>query len=197
MPETPFSWPDALAGTDSPLPRQQIPPQTTTECGEVEIDSMLGLLRAMRPRPVSVVIGSAADAVSRLNATRLGAAWAARGGLVLDTVAWPETAASWLRHARRFTAPEPDAWLVTAAPAGWIGMGRRLVHSTNWSPQRTVAGAALADPVLIAAGGVGTFDLLRGAHADGRTWEIAGTQLLATHDERVSPSESSGCSAVF
>jgi hypothetical protein len=58
-------------------------------------------------------------------------------------------------------------------------MGRRLAHSTEWSPQRTIATAALADPMLIAAGGPDTFDGLRGANADGRAWRISRTLLLA------------------
>lgn len=162
--------------TYSPLPRVPVPTRTGVACGPTEITAVIGLLHTMRPRPVSVVIGTATDAVSRANGTLLAEAWSSHG-VVLDTVTWPEKAASWLRHAHRFAGPEPDAWIVTATPAGWVGMGRRLVYSTGWSPRRTVATAALADPALIAAGGVGTFDGLRGTHTDGRTWEITRTLL--------------------
>ncbi|GLY68830.1 hypothetical protein [Amycolatopsis taiwanensis] len=134
---------------------------------------LLGGLRAD-----SVVIGSATDDVSLSNAARIADAWTERGGQVLDTVTWPESAASWLRQARRFTGPAPDAWIVTGTPPGWIGMGRRLVRDTNWSGRRTVATAALADPALISAGGVDTFDGLRGAHANGTAWEITRTILI-------------------
>jgi hypothetical protein len=127
------------------------------------------------PRWRSVVVGAAADPVSRANAALLAAAWP---GEVLDIVVWPEVAASWLRQARRFTAPAPDAWLVTGTPAGWVGMGCRLAHSTSWSPRRTVATAALADPVVIAAAGPDTFDGLRGTYPDGQTWEISRTLIL-------------------
>jgi hypothetical protein len=165
----------------SPLPRMSVREFPPAECGKVELEALFALLHRMKPRPSSVVIGSSADAVSRDNASRIAAAWAEQGGLLLTTVTWPETAASWLRHARRFAAPEPDAWIVTATPAGWVGMGRRLAFSTTWSPQRTVATAGLADPVLIEAGGLDTFDGLRGAYSDGRTWEIVRT-LVVDHE---------------
>lgn len=114
-----------------------------------------------------IVLGTAADAVSLANGERIVRAW---GGLVLATVVWPETAASWLRQARRFATPDPDAWVVSATPAGWLGMAARLAASTTWSPHRTVATAALAGLAPSPAGGV--LDGLRGAHADGRTWAI-------------------------
>jgi hypothetical protein len=107
------------------------------------------------------------------------------GGLVLGTVTWPETAASWLRRANRFASPEPDAWIVSATLAGWAGMGRRLACSTSWSPRRRVASAARADPELIAARGLDTFDGLRGAHADGRAWAII-RSLLNDHGRAAS-----------
>ena len=129
----------------------------------------------MTPRPVRIVLGAAADPISRANARLLASEWP---GEVCATVEWPETAASWLRQARRFTAPAPDAWLVTGTPAGWVGMGRRLAYSTNWSAARTVATAGLAGPLLIAAGGVDTFDGLRGAYPDGTLWAISRTLLV-------------------
>ncbi|SEO44002.1 hypothetical protein SAMN04489732_10125 [Amycolatopsis saalfeldensis] len=131
----------------------------------------------MRPAPVSAVVGTASDAISRANGELLAAAWAEDGGTVLATVRWPETAASWLRPARRFAAPEPDVWLVAATVPGWAAMGRRLVTSTAWSPARTFATTPLADPELIALGGIGTFDGLRGAYPDGRLWTVQRTLL--------------------
>ncbi|MDT7802914.1 MAG: hypothetical protein QOI78_6347 [Actinomycetota bacterium] len=106
-----------------------------------------------------VVIGTSADPVSRADGERIASAW---GGPVLATVTWPETAASWLRQARRFAAPEPDVWVVSATPAGWAGMARRLAVSTSWSPHRTVVTAALEGCPLPG---------LRGARADGSSWE--------------------------
>ena len=120
-----------------------------------ELEALLGLIGQAR----HIVIGTAADPVSRADGERIATAW---GGLVLATVTWPETAASWLRQARRFTAPDPDIWVVSATPAGWAGMTRRLQTSTPWSPHRTVVTAALQDFRLPG---------LRGARADGTTWE--------------------------
>ena len=163
--------------TYSPLPRADLVPiRGPLACGDTELAAILGLVR--RIRPVSIVVGTAMDPVSRANGDRIARAWSQDGGCVLATVHWPETAASWLRQARQFADPEPDAWVVSATPAGWIGMGRRLACSTGWAPGRTVATAGLADPALIAAGGVGTFDGLRGAYSDGTTWAIARTLLV-------------------
>jgi hypothetical protein len=165
--------------TYSPLPRADlVPVHGPLACGDAELAAVLGLVRRIRPRPVSVIVGTAMDPISRANGDRVAQAWSREDGCVLATVRWPETAASWLRQARRFADPEPDAWVVSATPAGWIGMGRRLACSTGWAPGRTVATAGLADPALIAAGGIGTFDGLRGAFSDGSTWEIARTLLI-------------------
>jgi len=120
-----------------------------------ELEALLGLIGRAR----HIVIGT--DRPSRADGEQIAAAW---GGLVLATVTWPETAASWLRQARRFTAPEPDAWVVSATPAGWAGMARRLQLSTSWSPHRTFATSALAGYPIPG---------LRGAHPDGTTWETS------------------------
>lgn len=140
-----------------------------------ERSAVLRLLSGRRPRPLTLVIGSSRDEVSREAASALAVEWESAGGTVLDIVNWPENAASWLRQARRFAAGPPDAWAVTGRPAGWIQMGRRLALSTGWDPSRTVATSSLADDVLIARGGIGTFDGLRGTHRDGGTWEVCRT----------------------
>jgi hypothetical protein len=122
---------------------------------DAELDALVRLVGRAR----HVVIGTAADAESRAGGARFAAAW---GGPVLATVTWPETAASWLRPARRFAAPDPDIWVVSAMPAGWAGMARRLAMSTSWSPHRTVGTAALEE--CPAPG-------LRGVRANGSSWE--------------------------
>jgi hypothetical protein len=121
----------------------------------LELEALLDLLGPAR----HIVIGTAADAASRADGDRIAEAW---GGEVLATVTWPEAAASWLRQARRFAAPEPDAWVVSATPAGWAGMTRRLLLSTSWSPHRTILTSALAGFALPG---------LRGVRPDGTTWE--------------------------
>jgi CelD/BcsL family acetyltransferase involved in cellulose biosynthesis len=122
---------------------------------DAELEAIVKLIGRAR----HVVIGTAADPVSRADGARIASAW---GGLVLATVTWPEQAASWLRQARRFATPDPDVWVVSATPAGWAGLTRRLLASTSWSPHRTVVTSALDGYPL--AG-------LRGTRADGTTWE--------------------------
>ncbi|RSS49908.1 hypothetical protein, partial [Streptomyces sp. WAC06614] len=139
-----------------------------------ELDTVLGLLAGPRSRIAAVSVGHGRDRASRAAAEAFGAAWRARGGVVLAVVDWPESAASWLRPARRLTAQVPDAWVVAGAVAGWAQMGRRLRHSTDWDPYRTVAFASLYDPRLPALAGPGVLHGLRGATADGDTWEVSG-----------------------
>jgi hypothetical protein len=122
---------------------------------DAELKALVNLIGRAR----HIVLGTAADPVSRADGERIAAAW---GGLVLATVTWPETAASWLRPARRFAAPGPDVWVAAATLAGWAGMTRRLQTATPWRPHRTVVTAALADFRLPG---------VRGARADGTTWE--------------------------
>ncbi|MFD4370736.1 hypothetical protein [Streptomyces sp. NPDC058486] len=85
----------------------------------------------------TVTIGHSRDSASVAAAGAFAAAWQSRGGQVLDTVDWPEHAASWLRPARRLTARTPDAWVIAASPLGWAQMSSRLLHSTTWTPNRT------------------------------------------------------------
>ncbi|MGW5723781.1 hypothetical protein ACWEVP_46980 [Amycolatopsis sp. NPDC003865] len=120
---------------------------------DAELEALVRLIGPAR----HVVIGTTTDPASRADGERIAEAW---GGLVLATVTWPETAASWLRQARRFAAP--DLWVVSATPAGWAGMTRRLLLSTSWRPDRTVVTAKTADIRLPG---------LRGARADGTSWE--------------------------
>lgn len=145
-----------------------------------EIATVLRLLAALQPPAVSIVVGSSRDAPAQAAADILARAWADRDGFVLDVVDWPERAASWLRQARRFTLPAPDAWVVTGQLRGWWLMGHRLAHSTDWDPARTIATASLA-PTGMAAGDLAadaTFDGLRGATADGGIWEITDRRLV-------------------
>lgn len=138
-----------------------------------ELVVVLRLLAALRPRAESIVIGSSRDMASRETAGAIARAWTEHDGEVLDTVDWPEEAASWLRQARRFTAHAPDAWVVVGQVPGWVQMGRRLLASTGWEPARTIATSSLADTALAA------FEGLRGAHTDGGIWEIRDSQLIS------------------
>ncbi|MFF7988778.1 ABC transporter substrate-binding protein [Kitasatospora xanthocidica] len=144
-----------------------------------ELDSLIGLLANSRPSVGTVAIGHSRDDASRAAARAFAEAWRARGGEVLAEVDWPENAASWLRPARRLTAQSPDAWVVAAAVFGFAQLARRLRHSTAFDPARTVAFASLGDPRLPALAGPGTLDGLRGATADGGSWEVADDRLTS------------------
>ncbi|MGW6513063.1 hypothetical protein ACWGCP_37090, partial [Streptomyces niveus] len=126
----------------------------TTEPGAphtvAELDALICLLTAPRSRIHSVAVGHSRDEAT------------ARGGAILAVVDWPESAASWLRPARRLTAGLPDAWVVAATPLGFAQLARRLRHSTAWDPARTVAFASLLDSRVPALAGPDTVRGLRG-----------------------------------
>ncbi|CAM5683933.1 hypothetical protein SAVIM338S_07421 [Streptomyces avidinii] len=122
--------------------------------------------------PLTVVVGHGRDEASRAAAAAFTEAWQARGGQVLATVDWPESAASWLRPARRMTEQGPRAWVVAGALTGWAQMSRRLRHSTDWDPARTFAFASLRDARLRELAGPDAVRGLRGASPEGGTWEF-------------------------
>ncbi|TGB14560.1 ABC transporter substrate-binding protein [Streptomyces sp. MZ04] len=139
---------------------------------DAELAALIGLLRLPKARIETVAIGHSRDPASRSSAEAFAAAWTARGGTILATVHWPETAASWLRPANRLTAELPGAWVMAAAPLGFAQLARRLRHSTGWDPARTYAFGSLGDSRMPALAGPGTLDGLRGASADGATWDV-------------------------
>lgn len=139
---------------------------------EAELAALIGLLALPKARIETVAIGHSRDTASRAAAEAFAAAWTARGGTVLATVSWPETAASWLRPAHRLTAELPDAWVMAAAPLGFAQLARRLRHSTDWDPARTYAFASLGDSRVPALAGDDVLHGLRGATADGHTWDV-------------------------
>lgn len=138
----------------------------------IELAALTDLLARSKPRIETVAVGHSRDAASRIAAQACAAAWTVRGGTVLTVVDWPETAASWMRPATRLTADTPDAWVVAAAPLGFAQLARRLRHSTAWDPARTFAFASLQVARLPALAGPDTLHGLRGATADGGTWDL-------------------------
>lgn len=139
---------------------------------EAELTALISLLTRPKARIETVTIGHSRDTASRAAAEAFAAAWTARGGTVLTTVSWPETAASWLRPAQRLTAQLPDAWVVAAAPLGLAQLARRLRRSTDWDPARTYAFASLQDSRVAALAGDDVLHGLRGVTADGATWDV-------------------------
>ncbi|MFB6776247.1 ABC transporter substrate-binding protein [Streptomyces sp. NPDC056352] len=139
---------------------------------DAELTSLLALLTSMRSPVRSVAVGHARDGASRATAQAFLRAWEALDRDVLTVVDWPEEAASWLRPAQRLTAQAPDAWVLAGAPPGVAHLLRRLRRSLGWDPGRTFGFASLADPRMVEFVGVDALDGLRGASADGGTWEI-------------------------
>ncbi|MEU9622450.1 hypothetical protein [Streptomyces sp. NPDC048155] len=137
-----------------------------------ELAALIGLLTAPRSRIRSVAVGHGRDADSRTAAQAFVRAWGSLHRDVLAVVDWPEDAASWLRPARRLTAQAPDAWVLAAAPLGTAQLVRRLRHSTDWDPARTFGFASLSAPRLVELAGADTVHGLRGAFADGGTWDL-------------------------
>ncbi|RAJ38355.1 substrate-binding family protein [Kitasatospora sp. SolWspMP-SS2h] len=139
---------------------------------EAELGSLMALLTRPKSRIETISVGHSRDAHSRTAAGAFSAAWKARGGTVLTVVDWPESAASWLRPANRLTAERPDAWVMAAAPVGFAQLARRLRRSTDWDPAHTLAFASLRDSRLPALAGPDTLHGLRGATAEGGTWDV-------------------------
>lgn len=169
MPDSPLIGADDLVVHGADLTTEPGAPHTVAE-----LDALIGLLTAPRSRIHSVAVGHSRDEASHAAASAFADAWTARGGAILAVVDWPESAASWLRPARRLTAGLPDAWVVAATPLGFAQLARRLRHSTTWDPARTVAFASLLDSRVPALAGPDTVRGLRGATAEGGTWDVRG-----------------------
>jgi hypothetical protein len=126
----------------------------------------------------NVIIGRGRSAAATTAVTAFTRGWeAASGGTVLDVVTWPEEAASWLRQAARFTAVDPDLWIMAGPPRGWAQMARRLLWSTPWQAGRTLAFAALGTPPAIGLVGAHNLQGLTGATASGGTWTVCDGNL--------------------
>ncbi|MFD7495100.1 hypothetical protein ACFV8T_22185 [Streptomyces sp. NPDC059832] len=139
---------------------------------EAELAALIGLLTAPRSRIRSVAVGHGRDAESVDAAQAFVRCWQDLDKDVLVVVDWPEDAASWLRPARRLTAQSPDAWVLAGAPRGVARLTRRLRRSTDWAADRTFGFASLGTPRLVELAGAGTVHGLRGACADGGTWDL-------------------------
>ena len=158
--------------TASPL----LPPGAARQMAEAEAtDAELS-----RMTELALSRGARAIAIGRGNspaATRAAAGFARRfqatGGTIICTVTWPESAASWLRHARRFTAADPDLWVMAGPATGWAQMTRRLLWSTPWRPERTIGFAAIGTAHVIGLVGAHNLPGLTGATADGSTWQVS------------------------
>jgi len=141
-----------------------------SETTRAELDRVVEL--ALRRQARAVAIGSGRSPAALEAGAAFVGRWEATGGTVLDIVTWPEEAASWLRQATRFAAADPDLWIMTGPPRGWAQMTRRLLWSTPWRPDRTIAFAAVGTPLAIGLVGACNLPGLSGATAGGGTWTV-------------------------
>ncbi|MFE4538762.1 hypothetical protein ACFRKB_27445 [Streptomyces scopuliridis] len=149
---------------------------------DTEAAALAGLAAARGARSIAVGSGrtpaalAAADAITR--------AWRAAGGVVVTTTTWPEIAASWLCQARRFADAPADVWVMTGPEVGWAQVARRLLWSTSWRPDRTLATAAIGRPATLALVGAQQLRGLTGTGANGDTWTVTGDGGLAVTGPR-------------
>ena len=158
--------------TASPL----LPPGTAGNMAEAEgtsaeLSRMTELALSRGARTIAIGRGTS-PAAARATAD-FSSRWETTGGSIIRTVTWPESAASWLRQATRYAAADPDLWVMAGPAVGWAQMTRRLLWSTPWRPERTIAFAAIGTRHV--TGLVGAYNLpgLSGATADGGSWQIS------------------------
>ncbi len=132
----------------------------------------------------SVAVGRGRSAAAAAAVTAFARRREAGGGTVLTVVTWPEEAASWLRQATRFAAADPDLWVMAGTARGWAQMTRRLLWSTPWQPDRTLAFAALGTEHAIGLVGAHNLQGLAGATADGGAWTVCNGSVQVSPRDR-------------
>ncbi|GGM62182.1 hypothetical protein ACFFX1_06295 [Dactylosporangium sucinum] len=160
---------DALV---SPLLRgsQGSRPRLAPAATAAEVAAITALAWTRDATRLAIGSGRAADDVTTVHA--IATRWEALGGEIVTTLTWPETAASWLRQATRFTAADPDLWIMTGSPVGWAQMARRLLWSTTWRPERTILAAALSERATLDLVGLVNLDGITGVTESGDAWRI-------------------------
>ena len=148
---------------------------TEAEATDAELSRMTQLALSRGAR--TVALGSGNSAAATRAAAGFACRYQARGGIIICTVTWPESAASWLRQARRFAAADPDLWVMAGPAIGWAQMTRRLLWSTRWRPECTIAFAAIGAAPVIGLVGAHNLSGLSGAAADGGTWQVSDGML--------------------
>jgi len=148
------------------------------EATEAELSRLTELALGRGAR--SIAIGRGKSPVATRAAAGFARRFQATGGIIICTVTWPESAASWLRQATRFAAADPDLWVMAGPAIGWAQMTRRLLWSTPWQPERTLAFAAIGTGRVIGLVGAHNLPGLTGATADGGTWQVSDGILRRT-----------------
>ncbi|MGW4032007.1 hypothetical protein ACWEFL_22310 [Streptomyces sp. NPDC004838] len=160
----------------SPLLKRRVSYDADLTATDAEVAAIVRLARDRRAR--TIVIGSGRTPHAVETSRLIESAWDHAGGTTLAAITWPETGASWLRHASRFAAADPDLWVMAGPATGWAQMTRRLLWSTPWSPARTLATAAIGDPRTLALVGLIHLNGLAGATAHGTTWLVEDDSLV-------------------
>lgn len=140
------------------------------EATEAEVRAIVSLAHARGARALTIGSGRLAHAVATAHA--IATAWQATGGMVTGTATWPESAASWLRQASVFTRDDTDVWVMAGPILGWAQMTRRLLWSTNWRPERTLATAEIGSRAALDLVDGLNLAGLAGATAAGETWTV-------------------------
>ena len=159
-----------------------------TEATAAELSRMAELALSRGAR--SIAIGRGNSPVATRAADDFARRFQATGGIIICTVTWPESAASWLRQATRFAAADPDLWVMAGPATGWAQMTRRLLWSTPWRPERTLAFAAIGTGRVIGLVGVHNLPGLTGATADGGTWQVSHGFLRSAPSAPAQPADS-------
>jgi len=161
-------------------------PAAETEATDAELSRMTEL--ALSRGAQAIAIGRGRSPVAARAAADFTRRFQATGGSVICAVTWPESAASWLRQATRFTAVDPDLWVMAGPATGWAQMTRRLLWSTSWRPERTIAFAAIGSGHVTGLVGAHNLPGLTGATTDGGTWQVSHRILQVTRWPPLSPS---------
>ena len=161
--------------TASPLlPPGMTGPMAETEATDAELNRMTELALSRGARTIATGRGNSPAATRAVG--EFARRFQATGGIIICTVTWPESAASWLRQATRYAAADPDLWVMAGPATGWAQMTRRLLWSTPWRPERTIAFAAIGTRHVIGLVGAHNLPGLTGATADGSTWQVSHRQ---------------------
>jgi hypothetical protein len=149
-----------------------------TEATDAELTRLTELALGRGAR--TVALGSGNSLAATRATDNFARRWEAAGRTVICTITWPESAASWLRQATRFAAADPDLWVMAGPATGWAQMTRRLLWSTPWRPERTLAFASIGANDVISLVGAHNLPRLTGTTADGGTWQVSDGILRLT-----------------
>jgi len=169
-----------MAALTSPLLRVRPTPQLDAPITLTEVTALVALTQARGAQRIA--IGSGRDRIAVSSARAIANAWVLAGGEIALELTWPEVAASWLRHATRFAAAEPDLWIMVGPPLGWAQMTRRLLWSTPWEPARSLLAGAVSDPAALDLVGLHNLPGIAGVTRTGDPWRLDDGRIFTDTD---------------